>query len=298
MTNANDTPANVGAENTGITGDELFEKFDGTNYDELNQMLAASQEAADTDDASSGEESCTQAENAEQVAEGDNSDATSSQVEEKPVQSENEKKFSQKDVDYFLGKKTSKLQGKFTSLIDDLAVLMGVDKSDVVNTVRRQVMEREASDKGVVDTDSYVRQRELEEENEQLRRRDYEREYFNEKITSLQQQSDRLGVDFLKLSENEEFVNAVNLFYSNEGTRNRAIELAYHGLYFDELLSQRAQDERSKIISTVEAGQSRMVEGARETVGASAAKIDVSKMNDDEIAKMAERAMAGEKIIL
>ncbi len=166
MTNANETPVNVGTENAGITGEELFEKFDGTNFDELNEMLEARQEPADIDDDKGIENvpDATQPATVEPEAEDNNSETSNSQ--ETPVQEE--RKFTQKDVDYFLGKKTSKLQNKFTSLLDDLSVLLGVDKNNVASTIRRQVMEREANAKGIEDTDAYVHQRELEEENETL----------------------------------------------------------------------------------------------------------------------------------
>ena len=296
MTNANENPVNVGTENVGITGEELFEKFDGTNFDELNEMLNQSQEPADIDNEEATETvpNETQQETVETEAEDNNTETSNSQ--ENPVQEE--RKFTQKDVDYFLGKKTSKLQNKFTSLLDDLSVLLGVDKNNVVNTVRRQVMEREATEKGVEDTEAYVHQRELEEENETLKQQAYEREYFNAKIRNLRGQSEKLGVDFIKLSENEEFVNAVNMFYSNPKTMDKAIELAYHSIFFDELITQTAQSERDKVISTVKAGQNRMVEGARETTNGSSVKIDISKMNEDEIAKLAERVANGEKIVL
>ncbi len=296
MTNANETPVNVGTENAGITGEELFEKFDGTNFDELNEMLEARQEPADIDN-DEGIENVpdeTQPATVEPEAEDNNSETSNSQ--ENPVQ--DERKFTQKDVDYFLGKKTSKLQNKFTSLLDDLSVLLGVDKNNVASTIRRQVMEREANAKGIEDTDAYVHQRELEEENETLKQQAYEREYFNAKIQSLQEQSEKLGVDFIKLSQNEEFVDAVNMFYSNPKTKDNAIKLAHRSVFFDELIEQTAQSERDKVISTVKAGQNRMVEGAQQTPSGSSAKIDISKMNEDEIAKLAERVANGEKIVL
>lgn len=302
MTNANETPVNVGTENAGITGEELFEKFDGTNFDELNEMLESRQEPADIDNEEEHYTSSTEgvdSENAEGVpvtneAEDNNSDTSNSQ--ETPVQ--DERKFTQKDVDYFLGKKTSRIQNKYSSLVSDLSELMGIDKDNVVNAVRRQLMEREANEKGVEDTESYVHQKELEEENQTLKQQAWEREYFNAKIQSLQEQSEKLGVDFRKLSENEEFVNAVNMFYSNPKTKDKSIELAYHSIFFDDLIMQKAQSERDKVISTVKAGQNRMVEGARETTNGSSAKIDISKMNEDEIAKLAERVANGEKIVL
>ena len=296
MTNANETPVNVGTENAGITGEELFEKFDGTNFDELNEMLESRQEPADIDNDEGGENvpDETQPATVEPEAEDNNSETSNSQ--ETPVQEE--RKFTQKDVDYFLGKKTSKLQNKFTSLLDDLSVLLGVDKNNVASTIRRQVMEREANAKGIEDTDAYVHQRELEEENETLKQQAYEREYFNTKIQSLQEQSEKLGVDFIKLSQNEEFVDAVNMFYSNPKTKDNAIKLAHRSVFFDELIEQTAQSERDKVISTVKAGQNRMVEGAQQTPSGSSAKIDISKMNEDEIAKLAERVANGEKIVL
>ena len=296
MTNANETPVNVGTENAGITGEELFEKFDGTNFDELNEMLESRQEPADIDNDEGGENvpDETQPATVEPEAEDNNSETSNSQ--ETPVQEE--RKFTQKDVDYFLGKKTSKLQNKFTSLLDDLSVLLGVDKNNVASTIRRQVMEREANAKGIEDTDAYVHQRELEEENETLKQQAYEREYFNAKIQFLQEQSEKLGVDFIKLSQNEEFVDAVNMFYSNPKTKDNAIKLAHRSVFFDELIEQTAQSERDKVISTVKAGQNRMVEGAQQTPSGSSAKIDISKMNEDEIAKLAERVANGEKIVL
>lgn len=298
MTNANETPVNVGTENTGITGEELFEKFDGTNYDELNQMLESSQEAADIDDGENIDDVPSETEpqnDPEEKEAGDNINKASNS-QDKPVQSE--KKFTQKDVDYFLGKKTRDMQSKHTALLDDLSVLLGVDKTEVVNTVRRQIMEREAAENGAENIESYVHQKELENENETLKRQAFERDYFNAKIQSLTEQSDKLGVDFIKLSENEEFVNAVNMFYENPNTKDKAIKLAYRSVFFDELIKKNVQDERDKVISTVKAGQNRMVEGARETGNGSSAKIDIAKMNDDEIAKLAERVANGEKIVL
>ena len=296
MTNANETPVNVGTENAGITGEELFEKFDGTNFDELNEMLESRQEPADIDNDEGSENVPDETQPATVEPEAEDNNSETSNPQENPVQEE--RKFTQKDVDYFLGKKTSKLQNKFTSLLDDLSVLLGVDKNNVASTIRRQVMEREANAKGIEDTDAYVHQRELEEENETLKQQVYEREYFNAKIQSLQEQSEKLGVDFIKLSQNEEFVDAVNMFYSNPKTKDNAIKLAHRSVFFDELIEQTAQSERDKVISTVKAGQNRMVEGAQQTPSGSSAKIDISKMNEDEIAKLAERVANGEKIVL
>ena len=80
-----------------------------------------------------------------------------------------EKRFSQKDLDYYLGVKTSEDRRRHSALVDDLSSVLGVERSDVPNAVRRLRLEREAEAQGIQDKELYAKKKELEEQNAQLR---------------------------------------------------------------------------------------------------------------------------------
>ena len=298
----------TGNETTGtVSGETLFEQYEnGASVDELNELLAQTDGASD--EAKIHTQSEADEENEEKEAEQEGAEqegktnANSRETAQKATDStKQERTFTQRDVDYMIGKKTRDLTKKHSSLLDDLSVLLGISRDEVTNAVRKQRYEAEAEAAGVADKDLYAKNKQLEQQNEQLAQERQEQQKqaqfyaeINRQISDLQKKVP--AFDMNKAVENRRFSRLLSNLYDDEITRGDALELAYNAVFFDEAIRQAAQAEREKVISTVRSGQARISEGAAKGTSGAAARIDVNKLTDEQIADLAARAANGEQI--
>lgn len=314
MTNAEVTEtADIGAEeNTGaLSGEELFEKYEaGASIEELNEMLANSdpeepqEETVETED-DTPPDGAPQ-ENAEQNDTPDTGQEARDGAEEsqETVQDEKqEKRFSQKDLDYYLGVKTSEDRRRHSALVDDLSSVLGVERSDVPNAVRRLRLEREAEEQGIQDKELYAKKKELEEQNAQLRQAQQaelaNRQFMRDVDRQVAEATKNIpGFNMAEALDNDRFTATLDTLYKSAATRDSAVELAYRATFFDRAVKQVEHQAREQVIASVKSGQTRIDEGAAKAAGGAAARIEISKLNDDQIADIAERVMRGEKITI
>lgn len=281
-----------------VTGDSLFEQYEnGASIDELNAMLETSG-AEDAENAEPEESSKEGAETAEQQESSSQEDA--SNPEKTTTQQDDAvqkgRTYTQKDFDRVIGRRVGEEQRKQAALLEDLSALLGVESTQVADTIRRQRLEAEAEAKGVQDKELYARARQLEQQQAAMQEQQAAEQAYRSKIADLQQQGQAIGADILKLSENDAFVSMVNSLYRDPATRGNAVQMAYNAVFFNDAVKAAAQAERDKVISSVKAGQMRVSEGAAGKTAGAAVKLDVGKLSDDQIADMVARAQNGEKI--
>lgn len=298
----------TGNETTGaVSGETLFEQYEnGASVDELNELLAQPDGASDkaqthtqTKADEQNKEQEAKPEDAEQEAQS-NADSRET-VQGVTNSKKQERTFTQRDVDYMIGKKTRDLTKKHSSLLDDLSILLGISRDEVTNAVRKQRYEAEAEAAGVADKDLYAKNKLLEQQNEQFAQERQEQQKqaqfyqeINRQISNFQKKVP--AFDMNKAVENRRFSRLLSNLYDDEITRGDALELAYNAVFFDEAIRQTAQAEREKVISSVRSGQARISEGAANGTAGAAAKIDVNKLTDEQIADLATRAANGEQI--
>lgn len=335
------TPELSGQENSGISaevtgnetggaisGETLFEQYEnGASVEALNELLAQTDSVSDevqTGSENSGTQSKPESSGAgepnkekEAETEGseqhdktkpENSGADSREttakdfaVQEASDSKKQERTFTQRDVDYMIGKKTSELTRKHSALLDDLSALLGVERDEVTNMVRRQRFENEAESAGVIDKELYVKYKDAAEQlNKATRQHETEQRQarfyadINSQIAQFQKKVPTF--DMNRAVDNEQFSRLLSRLYEDESVRDNALEMAYNAVFFDDMVRQVAQSERDKVISSVRSGQMRISEGAAQNAGGAAVKLNVGKMTDEQIAEMAARALNGEQI--
>lgn len=281
-----ETAVDAGAASAPITGEELYEKYEnGASIEELNGMIergVPGEQGNAEPEQPSQEDAATPEQQAETA------------TPEEPAQKE--RMYTQKDFDRVIGRRVGEEQRKQAALIEDLAAVLGVEKDKVAETVRRQRLEAEAEAQGVQDKELYARAKQLEQQQAEFQRQQAANAAFQQKIADLQQQGKAVGVDIVELSGNDAFVGMVNSLYRDPATRQNAVKLAYNAVFFDDVVQKAAEAEREKVISTVKAGQMRVDEGAAGNTAGAASKVDVKKLSDDQIAKIAEQVLNGERI--
>ncbi|MCI9626523.1 MAG: hypothetical protein HFI90_07045 [Clostridia bacterium] len=274
---------NVGAEAEpstgtagGVTGEDLFAQYEsGASIEDLNGLLA--REPAQPEE---------QQEEAEPSA-----------VEE-PVQEpepQQERLFTQAEMNRIIGQRIREPQDKYSALLDDLEVVMGVDRSQAAEAVRQSRLEVEAQKQGVEDVELYAQKKQLEQQRDAMQ----QQQYYDQLANDMDRQRRAAGIDdttYDAMLDNPQFIATARSLYDNPVTRENALQTAYNALYFDDILKQRVKDEKEKIVSNIKAGQERVSEGAMQKSANASAKIDVSKLTDAQLEEYAERARSGEKI--
>lgn len=323
------------AEASPVTGEELFEKYeDGASLDELNAMLtnngmggAAENQGGGANGApgtpagvlgkrrSDGtEEPARNADGGQSGARPDeesretvhaetgetNGDGEASEERGTPAKPEKqgERVFTQHDVDYLIGRKTSEVTRKHSALLDDLSSILGVDRSNVINEVRRQRLESEADKQGIVDKELYARSRQLEEVNAQLLQTQQTEAVRQQFLGEVERQRQELakrapGFDMAAAVRNPQFNNMLGALYQNPETKERAVELAYNAVFFDDVAKRIAQQEKEKVVASVKSGAARVQEGAAAGSPAASARIDMNKLSDSQIDKITQGILEG-----
>lgn len=279
---------NVGAEmepstgeTGGVTGESLFEQYEsGASIEELNGLLA--QESAHPED-QQPEPAAEQQEAAKQE--------TGQPKEAKPQK----RLFTQEEVTRIIGQRIREPQDKYSALLDDLSAVLGVERGQAAETIRRQRLEVEAQKQGVEDVELYAQKKQLEAQTRAIQ----EQQYYTRLAQDMDQQRQKAGIEdakYQQMLENPQFILLAKSLYDNPATRETALQTAYQGLYFDEVLKARVEAEKEKVVSSIKAGQQRITEGAAQNNPSVAGKVDVSRLTDKQMEEYMARAQSGETI--
>ena len=278
---ADTSPAQDGSS----AGEMLYEKYQaGASVETLNEMIAQEETPSQKDGDTSPEDAGAE-------ADGDAEAKTQKDSRRESAQKKGERTFTQRDVDYLIGKKTSEVTRKHSALLGDLSALLGVDRSEVTNLIRQSRAQGAAADgfaeaygvqAGAADG-GYTQM----DDSEFIGEVERQVEAVGHKIP---------GFDMDKAVDSVEFVDLLQVLTANPHTCARALELAYRTVFADEVSGAAAQAERDRVIHSVRAGKARISEGAAKSGAGAASKVDVARLTDAQIARLAERVAAGEKI--
>ena len=298
------------AEASPVTGEDLFERYEsGASLDELNAMLTDGENNG-ANEAPGDTRETVQLEAGETNGGGEADESGGGQGvlterEERPgdtretvPEKQGERFFTQRDVDYLIGKKTSEVTRKHSSLLDDLSSILGVDRSNVINEVRRQRLESEAERQGIADTELYAQKRQLEEQNAYLVQTQQAEAMRQQFLGEVERQRQELakrapGFDMAEAVRNPQFNSMLGTLYQNPETKGRAVELAYNAVFFDDVRQQIAKREKEKVVASVKSGAARVPEGAAAGSPAASARIDMSKLSDGQIDKITQGLLEG-----
>ena len=217
------------------------------------------------------------------------------QTLEQPEPQQQERLFTQAEMNRIIGQRIREPQDKYSALLDDLEVVMGVDRSQAAEAVRRQRLEAEAQKQGVEDVELYAQKKQLEQQRDAMQ----QQQYYNQLANDMDRQRRAAGIDdttYDAMLNNPQFIVTARSLYDNPATRETALQTAYNALYFNDILKQRVKEEKEKIVSNIKAGAERVPEGAMQKSANASAKIDVSKLTDAQLEEYAERARSGETI--
>lgn len=272
------------AQSGGMNGEDLFSRYEsGASIEELNGLLA--QESA----------------RPEQQNETDPEENAAEEAEEAPTEAEpqtpqqTERTFTQAEVNRIIGQRIREPQDKYSALLDDLAVVLNVDRSQVAETARRQRLEAQAREKGIEDVELYAQKEQLEQQSRAMQEQQYYRQLANDMDT----QRRNAGISdeqYRMMMDNPQFIVTAKNLYDNPNTRETALKTAYQAVYFDELLKARVAAEKEKLVDNIKAGRQRVTEGAMQKSANASAKIDVSKLTDAQLEEYIDRARRGETI--
>lgn len=251
----------------------LFEEYEnGKDIDELNAIIENG------------------AENAE--AKEDNSEENKNIGGAAEVQ-----KPSEENTEVTKEEKTSQDNGD-GALKSYLAKMLGCSENEVLDAVKKRGFELEAENAGVSDVDLFVKNKINEEELNRIKsEREFEvfkKEYINDitgQVNTIKESEPDFDMD--ALCENDDFVDAMNMFYKNGRTKEKAVLYAYNAVMFD----KRLQGEKDKILQSIKSGKMRPVEGAN-AVSENTDTIDINNITDDMLESLEKRALNGEEIVL
>lgn len=272
------------AQSGGMSGEDLFSRYEsGASIEELNGLL--SQEPARPEEQNETEPEENTASEAEEV---------STEAEPQPSQ-QAERTFTQAEMNRVIGQRIRESQDKYSALLDDLAVVLNVDRSQVAETARRQRLEAQAREKGIEDVELYAQKEQLEQQTRAMQEQQYYRQLAND--MDAQRRNAGIGDEqYRMMMENPQFIVTAKNLYDNPNTRESALKTAYQAVYFDELLKARVAAEKEKLVDNIKAGQQRVPEGALQKSANASAKVDVSKLTDAQLEEYINRARGGETI--
>ena len=179
-----------------------------------------------------------------------------------------------------------------------LAKMLGCGEDEVLEAVKKRSFEIEAENAGVSDVDLFVKNKINEEKLNRIRsEREFEtfkKEYISDitgQVNAIKESEPDFDMD--ALCENDDFVDAMNMFYKSGRTKQKAVLYAYNAVMFD----KRLQSEKDKILQSIKSGKMRPVEGVN-AVSENTDTIDINNITDDMLESLERRALNGEKIVL
>lgn len=253
---------------------DLFEEYEnGKDIDELNAIIENGAENAEAEEYNSEENKDT-----------GGGDAEVQKPPEENTEIAKEEKPSQDNGDGILK--------------SYLAKMLGCSEDEVLDAVKKRGFELEAENAGVSDVDLFVKNKINEEELNRIKsEREFEnfkKEYINDitgQVNAIKESEPDFDMD--ALCENDDFVDAMNMFYKNGRTKEKAVLYAYNAVMFD----KRLQGEKDKILQSIKSGKMRPVEGAN-AVSENTDTIDINNITDDMLESLEKRALNGEEIVL
>lgn len=251
----------------------LFEEYEnGKDIDELNAIIENGAENAEVKEDNSEE----------------NKDIGGAAEVQKP---------SAENTEVTKEEKTSQDNGD-GALKSYLAKMLGCSENEVLDAVKKRGFELEAENAGVSDVDLFVKNKINEEELNRIKsEREFEvfkKEYINDitgQVNTIKESEPDFDMD--ALCENDDFVDAMNMFYKNGRTKEKAVLYAYNAVMFD----KRLQGEKNKILQSIKSGKMRPVEGAN-AASENTDTIDINNITDDMLENLEKRALNGEEIVL
>ena len=251
----------------------LFEEYEnGKDIDELNAIIENGAENAEAKEDNSEE----------------NKDIGGAAEVQKP---------SEENTEVTKEEKTPQDNGD-GALKSYLAKMLGCSENEVLDAVKKRGFELEAENAGVSDVDLFVKNKINEEELNRIKsEREFEvfkKEYINDitgQVNTIKESEPDFDMD--ALCENDDFVDAMNMFYKNGRTKEKAVLYAYNAVMFD----KRLQGEKDKILQSIKSGKMRPVEGAN-AVSENTDTIDINNITDDMLESLEKRALNGEEIVL
>ena len=247
-----------------------------------------------------------------------------------------ERKFTQAELDSFIGRARHKerdardrLQKDHDSLLSDIAGYFGVGTDRARDVLKDEMYKREAEEKGVDDSDTYARARRAEIELEQFKQNieaEKRQRYVNGFLSDVERQlgdfcKSNPDVDVVKVSNDENFNNLLKDLYVNPVTRDRCVEIAMGAFGLkgqgggvlnpsavQSTLGKESNsggssgvdssDADAKRAAAIEANRKRASESASTVQsGLKSQSIDYSKMTAKDFEELGKRAAKGEIIV-
>ncbi len=343
MSNLSSNELNGTAEVGG--GESAFEMFmSGASIDEVNAKFFSSVPDASEDAGNENREDTSAADNRDNAdaldasenrdADADNEEGnlsarqsedaaddvnTDERANADDVNADNtvERKFTQAEVDATARRVRLKekgahdrLQSEYDEFSKDVARFLGVDTSDksiIRNTLKTELLKREADAEGVEDIDLYARAVNAENELENLKRQREDEEkkaYVDRFLSDVGDQLDGFAslhpeVDIESFSKRADFNTVLKTLYATEETKDKCVQKAFEA--FGAVKKSAVPDVDAKAENAkraVDANKQRAAENASSSKAVSKTQVlDYSKLSPKDFLELGKRASKGEIII-
>lgn len=228
-----------------------------------------------------------------------------------------EKKFSQAELDQIAGRvrlqakgARDRLEAEFNNFKSEVAGLLGVDSDKIFDALKEQKIRREAENEGIEDVDLYQRARNAEMELEKIKSQSENNQKEMRQREFLDCVENQLGeynrthpdIDIVSVSESDDFNSLLRMFYANDSTRGRCVELTLNALNpgsVEVAANDNASGNETIVRKQVEANKRRQVESvSKNSVPQSAPRFDYEKMEAKDYDEIRKRIENGERIVL
>lgn len=228
---------------------------------------------------------------------------------------DDQKLFSQKDVDGIVGRRIAKerqahdlVKADFDSMAGEVAKLLGVSVDEALSALQHENIRREAESKDVADVELYseleIAKRKIADLENESRTREQAQsvERFRSEITS--QVADiaaEIGDDAITIaSTDEEFNSYVRFFYGSEKSRKNCVRLAYDAWARSNGVPLQGNAKASAPVVTSEGAPKqkpkRVTENVSTPVSAPDSKLNIDNYEAEDFDKLMERVRNGEVI--
>ena len=154
---------------------------------------------------------------------------------------DDEKLFSQKELDLLVGRRLSKerrahdlVKTDLDKALDGISKLLGVSREDALSSIQKANYRREAEENNISDVDMFERLKIAEEKNAEYENAQKEREAaqdIEDFKSTITKQIENLSIsdsELSKASTDSDFNSLVRYFYDNPLTRDDCVSMAYN----------------------------------------------------------------------
>lgn len=218
--------------------------------------------------------------------------------EDKPFMVFKSKDEHQKYMDNVIGKRlgeTRKKQEEQESVISVLQQYFEVNDFDSLKKKSEELLDDIAYKKGISKDDLLRQQKDQKELRDLRAMQEQQRQQaffnaFSSDCENLSKSNPELYGDIKvdELIKDDDFLRMLG--------QGIPFKKAYDALHVDELIKKQTTKAKKNVIDNVKAKGSRIKEGAATKTKAASIKLDPSKMTDEQLADLEERAARGEKI--